>query len=77
MRSSSPSATNTTLTGSLPVTALMDINAFSCAISGPFEFVAPRPMRTFLYGGCSTIRASNGGAFQTSGCVIGMVSYCQ
>ena len=77
MRSSSPSATKTTLTGSLPVTALIASSALSCAISGPFELVAPRPINTFLNGGCSTMRASNGGAFHASGCVIGIVSYCQ
>ena len=77
IRSSSPSATKTMLTGSLPVTALIAISAFHCAISGPLELVAPRPISTFLYGACSTMRASKGGAFQASGCVTGIVSYCQ
>ena len=77
MRSSSPSATKIRFTGSLPCTALMARNAFSCAICGPFEFVAPRPISTFLYGACSTSRASNGGDVHASGCVIGIVSYIQ
>ncbi len=66
-----------TFTGNLPVTALIDIRAFSCAISGPLELVAPRPISTFLNGACSTSRASNGGDFHASGCVTGIVSYIQ
>ena len=77
IRSSSPSATKIRFTGSLPVTALIDISAFSCAICGPLELVAPRPISTFLNGACSTSRPSNGGATHTSGCVTGIVSYIQ
>ena len=77
IRSSSPSATKIRLTGIVPVTALIDISAFQYASSGPFELTAPRPISTFLYGPCSTSRASNGGTFHASGCVTGIVSYCQ
>jgi hypothetical protein len=61
----------------LPVTFLMAISAFHCAISGPFELTAPRPISTFLNGGCSTSRPSNGGFFQSAGSLIGIVSYIQ
>ena len=80
--SSSPSAMKIRFTGSLPITAFIDVMAFSTAISGPLELVAPRPMitrdapSTFAVGP-STIFPSKGGAIQTSGCVTGIVSYCQ
>ena len=77
IRSSSPSATTIRFTGSLPCTALMARKAFSWAICGPLELVAPRPIITFLNGACSTRRASNGGCCQASGWVTGIVSYIQ
>ena len=77
MRSSSPSAVTIRLTGNLPATALIDISAFHWVMCGPFVLVAPRATMTLGNGGCSTSRASKGGTFQRSGCVIGIVSYIQ
>ncbi len=77
IRSSSPSATMMRFTGSVPVTFLIDMKAFHWDISGPLEFVAPRPISTFLNGACSTSRPSNGGYFHAAGSVIGIVSYIQ
>jgi len=65
--SSSPSATSTRFTGSFTPASLNACSAARHAISGPFEFVVPRPTMIFPTPGLSTIRASSGGELHSAG----------